>query len=59
MLAEPLSPAPRTLFRADDRPVEWAVSKGHVDYAAAEAFMEAWHSIVTHPPSSFHRSHGT
>lgn len=41
MLAEPLSPAPRTLFRADDRPVEWAVSKGHVDYAAAEAFMEA------------------
>lgn len=41
MLAEPLSPAPRTLFRADDRPVEWAVSKGRVDYAAAEAFMEA------------------
>lgn len=41
MLAEPLSPAPRTLFRADDRPVEWAVSKGHVDYAGAEAFMEA------------------
>lgn len=41
MLAEPLSPAPRTLFRADDRPVEWALSKGHVDYAAAETFMEA------------------
>jgi len=41
MLAEPLSPAPRTLFRADDRPVEWAVSKGRVDYAGAEAFMEA------------------
>ncbi len=41
MLAEPLSPAPRTRFRADDRPVEWAVSKGHVDYAGAEAFMEA------------------
>jgi lipoyl(octanoyl) transferase len=41
MLAEPLSPAPRTLFRADDRPVEWAASKGHVDYAGAEAFMEA------------------
>lgn len=41
MLAEPLSPAPRTLFRADDRPVEWAVSKGHVDYVGAEAFMEA------------------
>lgn len=41
MLAEPLSPTPRTLFRADDRPVEWALSKGHVDYAGAEAFMEA------------------
>ena len=41
MLAEPLSPPSRTLFRDDDRPVEWAVSAAPVDYAAAEAFMEA------------------
>jgi len=41
MLAEPLSPDLQKLRREDDRPVEWAVSSGHVDYAAAEAFMEA------------------
>ena len=41
MLAEPLSPPSRTLFRDDDRPVEWAVSAQPVDYAAAESFMEA------------------
>jgi lipoyl(octanoyl) transferase len=41
MLAEPLSPAAPTLFRDDDRPVEWAVSSGYVDYDAAVAFMEA------------------
>jgi lipoyl(octanoyl) transferase len=41
MLADPLSPDLSKLRREDDRPVEWAVSSGHVDYAAAEAFMEA------------------
>jgi len=41
MLAEPLSPDLQKLRREDDRPVEWVVSSGHVDYAAAEAFMEA------------------
>ena len=41
MLAEPLSLTPTKLFRADDRPVEWAVSNTHVDYEAAVAFMEA------------------
>jgi lipoyl(octanoyl) transferase len=41
MLAEPLSPIPTGLFRADDVPVEWAVSTAHVDYEAAVAFMEA------------------
>ena len=41
MLAEPLSPSLQKLRLDDDRPVEWAVSKGYVDYAAAEAFMEA------------------
>ncbi len=29
------------LLRADGRPVEWAVSKGYVDYEQAEAAMEA------------------
>jgi lipoyl(octanoyl) transferase len=41
MLAEPLSLTPTKLFRADDSPVEWAVSNTHVDYEAAVAFMEA------------------
>lgn len=41
MLAEPLNTSDRPLFRADGRPVEWAVSSGYVDYAAAEAAMEA------------------
>ena len=41
MLAEPLSPALQKLRLDDGRPVEWAVSSGYVDYAAAEAFMEA------------------
>ncbi|AYG95417.1 lipoyl(octanoyl) transferase LipB [Brevundimonas naejangsanensis] len=41
MLAEPLNISDRPLFRADGRPVEWAVSSGYVDYAAAEAAMEA------------------
>jgi lipoyl(octanoyl) transferase len=41
MLADPLSPDLSKLHRDDDRPVEWAVSSGYVDYAAAEAFMEA------------------
>ena len=45
MLAEPLSPAERAarsaLFRADGRPVEWAVSTGYVPYEPAVAAMEA------------------
>ncbi len=41
MLAEPLSPSLQKLRLDDGRPVEWAVSDGYVDYAAAEAFMEA------------------
>ena len=41
MLAEPLSPSIQKLHLDDGRPVEWAVSQGYVDYAAAEAFMEA------------------
>jgi lipoyl(octanoyl) transferase len=41
MLADPLSPDLSKLRREDDRPVEWVVSSGHVDYAVAEAFMEA------------------
>ena len=41
MLAEPLSPSLQKLRLYDGRPVEWAVSKGYVDYSAAEAFMEA------------------
>ena len=41
MLAEPLSPSLQKLRLDNGRPVEWAVSKGYVDYAAAEAFMEA------------------
>jgi len=41
MLAEPLNTSDRPLFRADGRPVEWAVSSGHVDYAAAVAAMES------------------
>ena len=41
MLAEPLSPSLQKLRLDEGRPVEWVVSKGYVDYAAAEAFMEA------------------
>ena len=41
MLADPLSPDLSKLRREDDRPVEWAVSSARIDYAAAEAFMEA------------------
>ena len=41
MLADPLSAAVSTLVRADGRPVEWAVSTGYVDYAAAVQAMEA------------------
>lgn len=41
MLAEPLSPSLQKLHLDDGRPVEWAVSEDYVDYAAAEAFMEA------------------
>lgn len=41
MLAEPLSPSLQKLRLDNGRPVEWAVSKGYIDYAAAEAFMEA------------------
>lgn len=41
MLADPLSPDLAKLRRDDDHPVEWVVSSGHVDYAQAEAFMEA------------------
>ena len=41
MLAEPLSPSLQKLRLDDGRPVEWAVSQSYVDYAAAEAFMEA------------------
>ncbi|MNH96411.1 Octanoyltransferase [compost metagenome] len=40
MLAEPLNISDRPLFRADGRPVEWAVSSGYVDYEAAVAAME-------------------
>jgi lipoyl(octanoyl) transferase len=41
MLADPLNPDLQKLRRDDDRPVEWVVSSGYVDYAQAEAFMEA------------------
>jgi lipoyl(octanoyl) transferase len=41
MLAEPLSADENRLFRTDDRPVEWAVSRGYVDYEPAVAAMEA------------------
>ena len=41
MLAEPLSPSLQKLRLDDGRPVEWAVSDAYVDYAVAEAFMEA------------------
>jgi len=41
MLADPLNSSQRSLFREDGRPVEWALSSGYVDYAAAEAAMEA------------------
>ncbi|HBY42577.1 MULTISPECIES: lipoyl(octanoyl) transferase LipB [unclassified Brevundimonas] len=41
MLADPLNSSQRRLVREDGRPVEWALSSGYVDYAAAEAAMEA------------------
>ncbi|MGX1693073.1 lipoyl(octanoyl) transferase LipB [Brevundimonas naejangsanensis] len=41
MLADPLNSSQRSLFREDERPVQWALSSGYVDYAAAEAAMEA------------------
>jgi lipoyl(octanoyl) transferase len=41
MLADPLSSPPPKLIRADENAVEWAVSRDHVDYDAAVAFMEA------------------
>jgi lipoyl(octanoyl) transferase len=41
MLAEPLSAEKNRLFRIDDRPVEWGVSKGYVAYEPAVAAMEA------------------
>jgi lipoyl(octanoyl) transferase len=41
MLSQALSEAVLKLIRADGRPVEWAVSEGYVDYAAAVAVMEA------------------
>ncbi|EGF93960.1 lipoyl(octanoyl) transferase LipB [Brevundimonas diminuta] len=40
MLADPLNSSQRSLLREDGRPVEWALSSGYVDYAAAEAAME-------------------
>ena len=41
MLADPLNSSQRSLLREDGRPVEWALSSGYIDYAAAEAAMEA------------------
>ncbi len=41
MLADPLNSSQRSLLREDGRPVHWALSSGYVDYAAAEAAMEA------------------
>ncbi|MDP3400353.1 MAG: lipoate-protein ligase B, partial [Brevundimonas sp.] len=41
MLSQALSSADSPLLRADSRPVEWVVSPGYADYAAAEAAMEA------------------
>ncbi|MFI8683997.1 lipoyl(octanoyl) transferase LipB [Brevundimonas diminuta] len=41
MLADPLNSSQRRLLREDGRPVQWALSSGYVDYAAAEAAMEA------------------
>ncbi|MGN7099840.1 lipoyl(octanoyl) transferase LipB [Brevundimonas diminuta] len=41
MLADLLNSSQRSLLREDGRPVEWALSSGYVDYAAAEAAMEA------------------
>ncbi|CAN5334053.1 lipoyl(octanoyl) transferase LipB [soil metagenome] len=41
MLAEPLSADENRLIRTDNRPVEWAVSTGYVDYEFAVAAMEA------------------
>ena len=41
MLADPLSAAENRLHRPDDRPVEWTVSTGYVEYEAAVTEMEA------------------
>jgi lipoyl(octanoyl) transferase len=41
MLSQALSDAVAKLIRADGRPAEWAVSRGHVPYEAAVAAMEA------------------
>ena len=41
MLADPLNSSQRSLLREDGRPVQWALSSGYIDYAAAEAAMEA------------------
>ena len=41
MLSQALSETMSKLIRADGRPVEWAVSQGHVGYEAAVAAMEA------------------
>lgn len=41
MLSQSLSTASVKLLRSDDRPVEWAVSDGYVDYPAAVEAMEA------------------
>ena len=41
MLADPLSLTQPLLIRADDRPVQWAVSTGYVDYEPAVVAMEA------------------
>jgi len=41
MLSQALSDAVAKLIRADGRPAEWAVSRGHVPYESAVAAMEA------------------
>ncbi|WP_313632159.1 lipoyl(octanoyl) transferase LipB [Brevundimonas sp. LF-1] len=41
MLADPLNSVQNSLLREDERAVQWALSSGYVDYAAAEAAMEA------------------
>ena len=41
MLSQALSSGRSPLIRADERPAEWRVTAGRVDYAGAEAEMEA------------------